>query len=206
MFPLRESLAHFLDILYIPENLINRKREFLLHVSDTPSSFYRGLGKLIEQLEPLYLVHSGDIADEIKLALHPGDLELYRRRVLSLASIISKASVELNMKTVFSIGNHDDRSCVLSSFPDSKVIDLADRVEIDRWSFCISHYASCIPDDTSCVGLYGHDIFSFPDNKGCRLNGLKCINLFSIITGEIYHLDYPRYVNNQRQLKRRVSL
>ena len=39
----------------------------LLHVSDTPSVFYPDLARLLAAVRPRFVVHTGDLADEVKI-------------------------------------------------------------------------------------------------------------------------------------------
>ncbi len=62
-------LFHFLERPLLPRSLRRTGEPSLLHVSDIPSDYYRFIYRLIEKLEPAYLVHTGDLADEVKLEL-----------------------------------------------------------------------------------------------------------------------------------------
>lgn len=85
------------------------KGKKLLHISDTPSSFYGELARIIDILKPDYIVHTGDLVDDIKLELFPGSLPRYEREVNRLIKLLEQSSAE---RLYLALGNHDDASTV----------------------------------------------------------------------------------------------
>ena len=55
----------------------------LLHVSDTPSVFYPDLARLLVAVRPRFVVHTGDLADEIKIRSGVLDRALYGQKTRS---------------------------------------------------------------------------------------------------------------------------
>ena len=60
----------------------------ILHLSDTPVTIYGYLARLLRRVSPSVLVHTGDLADDIKIGLYPGERERYRSAVRKLFDII----------------------------------------------------------------------------------------------------------------------
>lgn len=52
---------------YIPAELADTKGPLLLHISDTPQEIYPYIIKFVQMLQPSYIVHTGDLVDNIKL-------------------------------------------------------------------------------------------------------------------------------------------
>ena len=53
---------------HISEKLLNDiKGPILLHISDTPDDIYNYIFRLINILKPQFVIHTGDLADNIKL-------------------------------------------------------------------------------------------------------------------------------------------
>lgn len=80
----------------------------LLHISDTPSGIYGYLSRLLKRVNPSVVVHTGDLADDIKLELYPGEREHYRATVKKLLNILQAP----HRKVVLSLGNQDRKSVV----------------------------------------------------------------------------------------------
>ena len=82
----KRLLTRITDSLYIPEDILALRGRLLVHVSDTPSTFYRELRGLIARLEPVALIHTGDMADEVKIGLCPRLLPWYERKLSALSA------------------------------------------------------------------------------------------------------------------------
>ena len=46
-------------------------RDMILHISDTPSTMFPYLRRAIRRLRPAWVVHTGDLVDDIKLENRP---------------------------------------------------------------------------------------------------------------------------------------
>ena len=53
--------------VHLPEELKQTDEIILLHISDTPESIYPYLFKLIDNLAPDLIIHTGDLVDNFKL-------------------------------------------------------------------------------------------------------------------------------------------
>ncbi|MFZ2811662.1 MAG: metallophosphoesterase, partial [Thermovirgaceae bacterium] len=120
MGAVRDFLACFRMGLPLPVCLEGARGRCLVHVSDTPSAFYGDLDKLLGYLEPLCLVHTGDLVDEVKLGLRPGDDALFRRRLKGLVKAMGKVPGE---RVTIVAGNHDLAGEIHPAFPRAKVFE-----------------------------------------------------------------------------------
>jgi hypothetical protein len=66
-----KSLMGKFTSIHRPEDLLNDvKGPVLLHISDTPSEIYPFIFKIIDVLKPKYIIHTGDLADNVKLEIN----------------------------------------------------------------------------------------------------------------------------------------
>lgn len=157
---------------------------------------------------PSWIIHTGDLVDEVKIGLHRRDLDLYRKKLVRIRDIMEEPDGPGNRKVLVTLGNHDDEETARTVFSDNTGISSSFSLEIEGLSVNCDHYLANLEGGPSTINLYGHDP-SLPaegEKQGIFLNGLKSINLITLPQGLIYSLCYPRYVNDHRQLKRRRSL
>ncbi|WP_367884326.1 metallophosphoesterase [Thermococcus sp. JCM 11816] len=107
----------------------NEDEKALLHISDTPERTYPPrIAQLIDELHPDYIVHTGDLVDNIKLERRP-DLKppLYVGGVRKLARILKgSGGAELYIVP----GNEDDPE-VLKEYFEGSVVEPGTVVEIE---------------------------------------------------------------------------
>lgn len=189
----------------LPVNAEQLRGKIALHFSDTPSTFYGVMRRLIRFFEPRCIVHTGDLADDIKLELRPGELPLYRRKLTELVSVLS--TVQRN-RIVLVTGNHDDEESVREFFPDSSVFIKSGRIHMCGLDLNLSHEAEGLQTPYTRFNLFGHaPLPEEPLREGLLfLNGLHAIHALHIETGEVLSLEYPGYVNDARLNKRRIGL
>lgn len=204
----KSLLYRMLDVIEIPEEIRNLKGKVILHVSDTPSSFYQALDRLIKALDPPWVIHTGDLVDQIKLGIHPNYKDLYALKLRRLRSILEYGTHNENRNSILVMGNHDNEKIVRSLFRRSRIINHTEEVQIGRLKLNLSHYYFLLAGGEGTFNLYGHDAFYPSENEsidGVILNGLLSINLIHMDTGEVYTLPYPRYVDDHRQLKHKTG-
>lgn len=181
------------------------KGEKLLHISDTPSSFFSELARLISILKPEYIVHTGDLVDNIKLELYPGSLWRYQRDVNQLLKILEESCAK---KIYLALGNHDDVQTVETLCKRSNIIKESQIVDIKGIQFAISHYSSKILEKPAKCYLYGHDLTQKSGiSKGnLYLNGIASINLIELESLNYYSYPYPSGTDNSRLGKGKIGL
>lgn len=201
---LRRSMHHTVDRAlvkagWLPEMMDGSYK--ILHLSDTPVTIYGYLARLLRRVSPSVLVHTGDLADDIKIGLYPGERERYRSAVRKLFDIIQAP----RRRIILSLGNHD-RMDLLPPIPRECTI-CEDVMDFDLWGagFRISHYIERIMDGPAArFNLYGHTTepgSHVDDKERYFLNGIERIRLIDPHTGEIKSLLYPRCTDNARCMK-----
>lgn len=191
--------------LSLPVNAEELRGKVLLHFSDTPSTFYGVMRHLIRILEPSCIVHTGDLADDVKLEIRPGDLPLYRRKLLELVSVLSPVQ---KSRIVLVTGNHDHEESVRKFFPDSPVFTESCRIDLCGLDLNLSHEPERLQTPLARFNLFGHAPFSEedPPEGTLFLNGLHAIHALHIETGDVVTIEYPAYVNDARLSRRKYGL
>lgn len=204
MLNVKKTIYSALSKLYIPPELTTSSEKKLLHISDTPVSFYSELKILIDRLKPAYIVHTGDLADDIKLGLYPSLIDEYEKRIKKLASIFDVSGAE----TILALGNHDNFDINRLYLNNSYIIKGAETVEIEGKNFRISHMPEGIRKAPEQYNLFGHDLtlkFGCYDNK-MYFNGISHINIIGLESGKHTMLTYPYGINNARLGRVKVGL
>lgn len=174
---------------------------WVLHISDTPTSFYRPLKQLILLLAPRGIIHTGDLADEVKIGLSPEDLPLYRRRIQTLGTFLDSP------RTYIVLGNHDNLQEASQAFPESTIFGESGVVSLEGVTFALSHRAKDLSREKADYYLYGHDETPPPENmEDTYRNGLKKIGCCNLRTREWRFFNYPSYVDDGRSKKFRMGL
>ncbi|MHB1393882.1 MAG: metallophosphoesterase [Clostridia bacterium] len=196
MINFKEFIYNVIGKLYIPPELSELTEKRLLHVSDTPVCFYPDLKILIDRLKPDYIVHTGDMADNIKLALYPTSIYEHEKWIKRLTVILETSGAEI----ILALGNHDNSEIASKYFTRNRIIKEAETVEIENLSFRISHMPQGVLDNPAEYNLFGHDLTL---KSGCiddklYFNGISYINIIGLESGECTTLCYPSSIDDAR--------
>jgi predicted phosphodiesterase len=181
----------------IPKMVLDRNEHILLHISDTPSNFYGGLKKLIKQISPEYIIHTGDFVDDVKLEIRPYKLWLYKKKAIKLLKILEASDAQ---EIHIVLGNHDDRDVLMLHAVQSKISEIKSLI-IENQSFNISHYSHARFEEPASFHLFGHDLSmeSSFDSQCWHLNGISAINIIFLDSGAVITLPYPYGTDSARQ-------
>jgi len=203
----QRTVARLTGKIYIPSSAKNISGKTLLHLSDTPAMILSDIQKLIQVIQPDYIVHTGDMVDNIKLELYPSRFKDYSKQLKKLRKVLEGS---LNTEIFIATGNHDNFDLVNTLFSKSKVYSEATNLIIDGHSIRISHYASTIHDihpDTE-YSLFGHDLTmpSHVDGHITYLNGIEHIYLIDLSNKSIIPIQYPAGTNDSRLNRHRIGI
>ncbi len=192
--------------IYVPEEVRAMQGEVVLHLADTPSTVYGAIGRLVREISPRWIVHTGDLADDVKLELFPGELPRYRAKLEYLRRVLQ--SGEFRPGLVFVAGNHDHEPTVREIFPESVVFRERGRIELCGEEFNLSHDRSGLDEPPLKYNLFGHepsrgDIF---EPGRFFLNGLLGVHVISPSQEKVVCLPYPGYVDDGRLVRRKRGL
>jgi predicted phosphodiesterase len=199
------GLLFMFNYPYISKELLDEiKGPILLHISDTPVDIYNYIFRVIDILKPQYIVHTGDMADNIKLEIYKYKMDSYCKGVAKLVDGIEKNNCS---KIYYVLGNHDNYETV-SNMTKRGIILKDGILDIDGCSFFVSHYykENCNKVD---FNLYGHSFEPnhYKKDSTVGLNGLLNINIIDLSNKRVFHLDYPTGTNVSRGMKlKRIGL
>ena len=182
-------------------------RDMILHISDTPSTMFPYLRRAIRRLRPAWIVHTGDLVDDVKLECRPGLLDLYRKKLRILLNLLSDETCGAILIT----GNHDHLPTLLKMTENSNVQiwSRPGRFYIGSFRFRAGHTYEDVMNDAGEYNLFGHNM-EHPtaiDAYGrFFLNGLEKMHLIHMETGDVIPFSYPPGTNDARLERKRISL
>ncbi len=190
-------LDYIMGRVHIPKNLLDTNEDLLLHISDTPTVFYKPLNILIKKLRPKYIVHTGDLVDNIKIGLYPKRIDLYIKGVKSLIDMLENSCAK---EIYLVLGNHDRYDIVKKSTNRCVIFKKTGIINIENRDIKISHFSNEVLKKPKDINLFGHDtsLLNKIVNEKVFLNGILGINIISIPSNNIYILKYPYGINDQR--------
>lgn len=195
---IKKWLCFLLNIPYIPKELKNISGPFLVHISDTPQEIYTYLIRLIRRIKPSYVIHTGDIADDLKIEINPEKIPQYS---MALWKLIPKIEKSVKGEILYVMGNHDKEEIVEEIKEKGKITH--GKIKIHGKIFYLAHYFP--EEDIKEVDyvLFGHNLDSLTHNDGEKmfLNGIEGINIINIKTGDCYTLPYPLGTNRFRKIE-----
>lgn len=204
MGPLIRLISYFLQSMPMPVNLDEFRCNCLLHVSDTPATFYGDLKRLVTFLCPSCLVHTGDLVDDVKLAIRPGSTKLYSENLISLFKAIEFVPLE---NVAIACGNHDIPEAISIAAPGCTLFEGGGRMRMCGLDLTMGHSIDELSSPPAEYNLYGHDTTPPPDCKtGLFLNGVTWINVIRLDTGLVGSIPYPQYVDEARCCIRKRGL
>ena len=180
--------------IYLEANTLQKTGTRILHISDTPSQFYPELGRLIKRLKPDYIIHTGDLVDNIKLEQSTVALARYHREVKALKNILCTPGL---LGVYIALGNHDDSPYVHILFEMFSVTDTYATVEISGLKLAFSHYVDQLTNLDADLYLYGHNIDQ-EKRSTHYLNGLTAIHVIDLNPYQVHRIPYPLGVDDAR--------
>ncbi|MFA4647326.1 metallophosphoesterase [Pyrococcus kukulkanii] len=165
----------------VPED-IKLSQKKILHISDTPESVYKFLQRLLKEVQPDIIIHTGDLVDNIKLERKPWLEGAYRRKLEVLKRILSKTD-----QLYIIPGNEDKEEIIREIFQNSAIIVRSGTV-LNIWgkSIGVGHEPEDVSDLKADFLLYGHD----PKEK-FGLNGVHSVNIITYPDWKVFKLPYP---------------
>ncbi|NLY66820.1 MAG: metallophosphoesterase [Tissierellia bacterium] len=205
MSNMRSRVLSLFNYPYIPKELLEESRgPILMHISDTPKGVYSYIFRIASILKPDYIIHTGDMADDIKLECNTSKIASYVSEVKTLIEGLEKNE---NSKIYYVLGNHDDYETVNRLSKKGTILQ-DEIITINNCKFRVSHYYEECPSNID-YNLYGHNIKPghYKKEGTVGLNGVLNINIIDLGSKRVFHLDYPIGTNCLRLIEpRRISL
>lgn len=204
LLKLMEKFKKILGLMYLPSEILNSNEIKILHISDTPTQIYPALKNFINKLNPEYIIHTGDLADDIKLEYNPKEILNYQKEVKPLMEILETSEA----KKVFIVpGNHDNNEIINQLSQKSIILSEGSIIKLHNKSIGVAHKLKNLPKNTS-FNLYGHNLrMSDKPSKTHYLNGITSINIIRLPSGKVTCLSYPWGTDYNRKLvKQKTSI
>jgi len=193
-----DKFSKLIDKLYILDEIRETDQIKLLHISDIPDNIYNFIFSVMDRLQADYIIHTGDLADNIKLG-SGAPLNLYKKSVNNFMREFSKRDCA---ERYIVPGNHDDIKTIKRLSKDNIfVCEEGVTIDIEGVKVGLAHYKENLPDNAE-IKLYGHDKTAIDKNDALYLNGLLDINIILLPDKKVHILSYPLKTDSGRQYKR----
>lgn len=201
----KAGLFYSLGSVYLSRTLLDNPQGKILHISDTPAVFFNQLQKIISRIQPEYIIHTGDLVDNIKLSLSSSRKDEYDKRVGQLIEIMESSSAK---GIHITMGNHDNKNIILKHLKRTILHERSALITIQNTQLKISHYSKDVITAPAPFNLFGHDITieSQIINGKVFLNGIQNINIITLNTKELFSLPYPIGTNESRLGKFKIGM
>lgn len=213
MKTIKKMLWFMMGHVIIDEALQQLRGPTVLHISDTPRSFYPKLSRILAILKPDYIIHTGDLADDLKLGIYPNLKWNYEKALIKLMHILNQSSAA---KIVIILGNHDDLELArkhagrVAVYEDAALETFHGRI----FSCAHDHKAAegASSSKTPDYFLFGHDLSLISQttervkHQVKYLNGIEAMHLIDLSDGDVHEIIYPIGINNARLNRKRIRL
>ncbi|KJS86420.1 MAG: hypothetical protein JM58_06950 [Peptococcaceae bacterium BICA1-8] len=205
MEKIKAGLFYTLGSVYLSRKLLDNPEPKILHISDTPAVLYSQLKKIIKKIQPEYIIHTGDLVDNIKLSIYPSRIDEYTKGARDLIEILESSSAK---EIHITLGNHDNKNIVCNLIKRSTIYEKNAVINIENIHLKISHYSNDSIISPSRFNLFGHDISlgSQIINGKVFLNGIQSINIIALNSKKVFSLPYPIGTNESRLGKFKIGM
>lgn len=195
----------FLGRIHVPRELKENREKKVLHISDTPSVIFPRIRRLIELVKPDYIIHTGDLSDELKIENKQKLITEYLRLMPKIVRIMEASSAE---RVIIALGNQDDEAAVRQACRRSTVMDRSGVLELEGVRFQLGHFPGEVQAHPEAFNLYGHnlELSSHRENGQVFLNGVQNIHVITLETKKVYTLRYPGATNDYRYRRKKFGL
>ena len=180
----------------IPDEIFEFTGKRILHIGDTESwrySFYR---ELISIVKPDVIIHTGDMADEVKVGRMPEVRDEYIEKIAEMAEILNNSGAE---KIYIVPGNNDLPDEISRLVPTAQMMKNSWRIEVDGIEGRVGHQVTSINYDKQWA-FYGHgytgETWQYEQNREggeCRFNACNGAFIVSFKDNKYYKVDLPKY-------------
>ena len=178
----------------LPEGIDSINGTKILHIGDTYSKHYPYFKKLIAEVKPDVIIHTGDTSDEVKVGRIPGTRYEYRSKI----KFILKCLDESGARVIFVPGNNDVVEDVKEFIPRAEVYPENSVITLDGEECRIGHMVSHMTFDKRW-SFYGHGLtgetWEYEDNFKAdqrRFNVSHGSFVCSISEDKFYLIKTPR--------------
>ena len=189
-----EERVYYSWTIDIPEEAESIKGKKLLHIGDTDSRLYPYYKKLIETVKPDIILHTGDMADEVKVGRIPETRFEYLRKIEKIIGYMRASGA----RVIIVPGNNDLPDEIKKIAPDMEVYHRNSVIVLDGEECRIGHQVMNMTFDKKWH-FYGHGFtgeeWSYEKNvpgEECRFNACLGSFICSISENKFYMLPIPK--------------
>lgn len=143
------------SIAQIKAFLAQNKGEKVLHLSDTQSAHYAYYKRLIDEIQPDIIVHTGDLVDEIKA----GRIESVRPYWLQSAPVMLDIMKNSGARVLVVAGNNDIEDQLANFANGVEIVQRNTVVDLYGVRYCLCHELNRMDENALAdVWLYGHGL------------------------------------------------
>ena len=201
----KEKWQYMAGGIYIPKELLEAKGELLVHISDTPLMSYDAISRFLKRLNPKWIIHTGDLVDNVKLELSFSKIDLYRKHIVKLIRMLE----ESNSEVYISLGNHDHYDSIMALNPPFHICKKAETLTLGSFTIAYAHYIELLKTYDADIYLFGHNKYQKTEvsTEGqIYLNGLEQITVMDITNKQYFFLRYPIGTDDSRLLRMRIGI
>lgn len=183
----------YADEIELPAGIKDIKGRKLLHIGDTYSKHYPFLKKLIAKVKPDVIIHTGDIADEVKVGRIPGTRYEYRSKIEFILTCLKNSGA----RVIIVPGNNDVAEDIKDIISTSEIYPNDSVVTIDGIECRIGHQVTSMTFDKKW-SFYGHgfrgETWDYSMNKSggeCRFNACFDSYVCSLTEDKFYNIPTP---------------
>lgn len=202
---IKELFYYLLGRVPIELHEYRPSNKLLLHISDTPSSFFAELSRIIHVVKPDFIVHTGDLVDNIKLELYPGSIWRYERDIKRLISILEQSDAK---EIYLAMGNHDHVETVQKLSKRCHIIPKSEIIDLGGHQISIAHNLKDILEIPGAYHLFGHNLAQKSGyfNEKLYLNGITGIHVIELGSNSYHSYPYPYGTDNDRLGRGKIGL
>ncbi len=179
----------------IPPEVREMKGVKFLHIGDTDSREYPYFKKLIEEVKPDIILHTGDVADEVKVGRIPGTRYEYKSKIRYILKTLAESGAEIMIVP----GNNDVADDIKEAIPTATVYPTNSVVTVDGVECRIGHQVHHMTFDRQWA-FYGHGFTgdSWDHESGnkpggeCRFNASVGSFVCNLQNNEFYLIKTPK--------------
>lgn len=177
----------------LPKGIEEIKGLKILHIGDTETVHYPYFFRLIEQVKPDVILHTGDSADEVKVGRVPGTEAEYLQKIKWIYEAMKQSGARL----IFTSGNNDLPEEIRKMVPGIEIYPANSVLELDGVECRIGHRVIDMTFDKDWT-FYGHGLtgesWSMERNhagKPCRFNTTWGAFVYCLSEKKYFHLKRP---------------
>ena len=171
---MKDRIKSYFRSTQLPLEVKKRTEEtgkIILHIGDIPWSGYPYTMKMIRQIKPDIIVHTGDMVDNLKVGRKPEDIPAYKKQAPKLIAYMEKYADEVYIVP----GNNDLEDFIAETATKAKIIKPNTVINIEGIEFLLCHAVMHI-DGEAQIYLYGHGPTG--DNHSYQEDGKYFCNVF----------------------------